>query len=1359
MLNSRMGKLCRLAVAALIGLASMSFGQAAEAQSLRVVPVPWVATDTTIPHHAYNGHATTFKAIARGGNGTYLYEWDFQGDGVYDFSATTNNRYNLSTRFTYPNQAATTTFVAKIRVTSNGQTVTGDYPVRVFADVPANPANANSRQLQVMRSVAVDDGLWFLHNQLTRSGDESHPTTGAQITGNLGGTAHTSGFLWALALNGHYAAFPDAYIGTLPNPADNTARWRDDPYAEDAARLVNYVLTNFTVVSVGTNPTNTQASPNDESNLTGFYPEVSAPPIFGTDDGIGLLVAGDMYNNGHALSALSVARLGGYVAQVGDQNRILGRRFEFVLQQFVDGVVFAQNDAGSYPGSWYYTANANAEDLSTTLWGLTGLWHADTFARDQGIIVPNIAKVRMVSYVFQGSRSCANGGTGGSYQTSTCDFTLTAAHLLALGWVGGNTFATTDSRLAFPGYSLNVNPTLGQLRSQYNSTMVFITNTFNLSVAGMSNWNTDFVGSGGNFDRVDGMGNHYAMLHWQDAARASTPAIVNFGNNDWLRQFSRYFINNQAANGGWNWVHNGTSHSDNTGGPALRAAWAMLVLSPDAIPPLAIGQSSVASAPEGTAIDFNGTSSDPGTGNPIYTWAFGNGATLPGQNVSYAYPDNGMFNATLTSTSTGGTSVDTIPVTITNVAPVVNAGDDATVNEGDSLPFAMTFTDPGTGDTHTFSWTFGDTTTSNAQNVNKTYADNGVFNVGGRVTDDDGGTNQDIRVVTVNNVAPTITSTPGNAATEASQYTYTLTFTDPGTADTHQCTAPVRPAGSSIVGCQLVWTPDFSQAIGSAVPVRMCVTDDDGGQTCQDYTIAVTFLDSDADGLPDSWEVSNFGNITSQDGTGDPDGDGSTNLDEFQDVTDPLTFDGPNNPVPLSPACGSSITSQQPTLVVTNATDPQGAALQYHFELYADASLTILLAMQDNIPQGAGATTAWNAPVTLQENGHYYWRARAKDAYTYGAFTTPACDFIVNTVNDAPGAPHINMPTIGGQANALRPDLIVDNASDPDGDTLTYTFEVYSNAGLTNLVVSEAGVTAGTSGTTTWTVTTDLAEDTQYYWRARATDGAPLSGPWSVTGSFLVTTMNATPTAPVLVSPQNGTNMSSLRPNLVILDGTDSDHDPLVYDWQLATDNAFGTILAEGTDVAPAGGGNTTFALAADLSEDTQYCWRARSDDGLTTSTYSTACFFVSMQNDPPSVPTLNNPSANSMVLTQSPIYSWAPSTDPESNTISYEIEVRDTSGTVIATSTVLGGTVTSMSGTLENGETYMWRARAVDSGGAASEFSADNVFEVDAPIDTPDVVVNGSGCCQTGSNPSGGTLLAGLVMGMLLRRRRRSAK
>ncbi len=48
-------------------------------------------------------------------------------------------------------------------------------------------------------------------------------------------------------------------------------------------------------------------------------------------------------------------------------------------------------------------------------------------------------------------------------------------------------------------------------------------------------------------------------------------------------------------------------------------------------------------------------------------------------------------------------------------------------------------------------------------------------------------------------------------------------------------------------------------------------------------------VDDDADGLPDSWERTHFGNILAYDGQDDPDGDGHDNADEFAALTDPMS--------------------------------------------------------------------------------------------------------------------------------------------------------------------------------------------------------------------------------------------------------------------------------------------------------------------------------------------------------------------------------------------------------------------------------------------------------------------------------------
>ena len=150
------------------------------------------------------------------------------------------------------------------------------------------------------------------------------------------------------------------------------------------------------------------------------------------------------------------------------------------------------------------------------------------------------------------------------------------------------------------------------------------------------------------------------------------------------------------------------------------------------------------------------------------------------------------------------------------------------------------------------------------------------------------------------------------------------------------------------------------------------------------------------------------------------------------------------------------------------------------------------------------------------------------------------------------------------------------------------------------------------------------------------------------------------------------------------------------------------------------------------------------------------ACFLVSERNDPPSVPTLNNPSDNMSATTTTPVFSWAPSTDPEDEAITYEIEVKSADGAIVGTVTGVSGTVTSISTELMNRATYTWRARATDRSGLSSAFSADNTFTVNAPTDEPEVVINGGGC-QSSSAPGAGSLIVlGLGLVTLLRRRRR---
>lgn len=80
-------------------------------------------------------------------------------------------------------------------------------------------------------------------------------------------------------------------------------------------------------------------------------------------------------------------------------------------------------------------------------------------------------------------------------------------------------------------------------------------------------------------------------------------------------------------------------------------------------------------------------------------------------------------------------------------------------------------------------------------------------------------------------------------------------------------------------------------AMGNQTLIGLAVTSHNNGAVCTvPFDGVVTFIDNDKDGLPDDWERRYFGSLQ-QNGLGDPDQDGVTNMQEYLAGTDPLVAD------------------------------------------------------------------------------------------------------------------------------------------------------------------------------------------------------------------------------------------------------------------------------------------------------------------------------------------------------------------------------------------------------------------------------------------------------------------------------------
>ena len=316
-------------------------------------------------------------------------------------------------------------------------------------------------------------------------------------------------------------------------------------------------------------------------------------------------------------------------------------------------------------------------------------------------------------------------------------------------------------------------------------------------------------------------------------------------------------------------------------------------------------------------------------------------------------------------------------------------------------------------------------------------------------------------------------------------------------------------------------------------------------------------------------------------------------------------------------------------------------------------------------------STGTNTSVALSglaNNQVYYWQARATNpggntlanTGTYWSFTTVAAP---------PGAFNKTSPANAATGVAVNPTLSWGTST----GAATYEYCYATTTGCTNWT---------SRGTNTSVALSGLANNTTYYWQARAvnTSGNTLANSgtyWSFT------TVAAVPGAFNKTSPANAATGVATNPTLSWGTSTNATS----YEYCYATTTGCTNWTSVGT--------NTSVALSG-LANSQQYYWQVRAVNGGGNTLANTGTYwsFTTAAPTPPGAFNKTSPANAATGIAVNPTLSWGAST----NAVSYEYCYATTTGCTTWTS-VGTNTSVALSG-LANNQIYYWQVRAVNTGG-----------------------------------------------------------
>lgn len=332
----------------------------------------------------------------------------------------------------------------------------------------------------------------------------------------------------------------------------------------------------------------------------------------------------------------------------------------------------------------------------------------------------------------------------------------------------------------------------------------------------------------------------------------------------------------------------------------------------------------------------------------------------------------------------------------------------------------------------------------------------------------------------------------------------------------------------------------------------------------------------------------------------------------------------PTTPTALSPDGGSIIRTSRPPLVCRESSDDDADPLRYEFELgWQDGGLVLqaeTVAGNDAgiDPDGGVYGLITFVPLSLPENARLWWRVRAFDGNLlsgYSGWSDP-WNFVVDVTNEPPDAPVLLKPVDGEELMVRRPTLEVSHPTDPEGDFVSFIFEIARDTSFLQLVAQSPQVpsTSGASATM-WTADADLEWGVSYSARAIAIDGRGARSQPSQAHRFTVRgntpPMTVSLGAPFSTGLCNGQIFLTAPTSLVIPPINDVEQDAVMVEVQIAraADSLFMMPVFQ-TEVRANATADTTIGLdTVRFEEDATYLVRARSRDGQATTEWVSCSF------------------------------------------------------------------------------------------------------------------------------------------------------